>query len=561
MRIEASPEKLRRLADLRRQFAALPIDVFGTLGFEPNCRVRHEAAAAAGHPGIIEAVRAGVALPEPCGKCPQERFLDGFDDLNTDQLYGGAAGGSKSTSLLLGTLRACATYDGLQAFWFRRTFPELDQSVLRMLSRYAYGQAIGARYVANQHELRFANDAILTFAHAKNMKEATALQSAEIQLLVIDERTTIPPDVVDFLYTRVRSGVAGVPCLGIRSATNPGNIGHSRVKADFVDATDHGAQTILDAAQRRRSFIQAKVTDTPQLGPEYIANLNAIPDPALRKAMKDGDWDVFAGQVFSEWRYERHVVLPFALPPTWRRHGGIDWGHRAPSAVLWAAVDEDGRVWVYRELYETQLGEKGLAARIKDMSATEEVVFAFDPAMMNQVGDAQPVATILQQEGISLAKGTNDRLSGWQRTHSYLAEAAACPHHRALGWETCPMLHVFDNCTELIRTLPALPYNTTGRLEDVDTDAEDHAPDALRYLLMELGAIAGVVVHSDEEWAEIQRLAAQATGGPKAPQPMHNALFAGDTSMRASGVQVPVDDDDDDEDEAPNGKTAKSPFV
>jgi hypothetical protein len=351
--------------------------------------------------------------------------------------------------------------------------------------------------------------------------------------------------------------VDGLPCLGIRSATNPGNIGHSRVKLDYVDATDHGAKTIVDKAKRVRSFIQAKVEDTPQLGKEYVDALDATPDPALRKAMKDGDWDVFAGQVFSEWRYERHVVRPFSLAPTWRRQGGIDWGHRAPSAVLWAAVDEDGRAWIYQELYEAKLGEKGLASRIKAMTSSEHAVFAFDPAMMNQVGDAQPVASILQQEGIPLVKATNDRLSGWQRVHSYLAEGPACPHHRALGQDMCPMLHVFENCTELIRTLPALPYNTTGKLEDVDTDAEDHAPDALRYLLMELGAIHGVVIHSDEDWAEIQRTEARSTGAAdQGPQPMHNALFAGDTSMRIEG-----DEFDDDEDDSPNGKTARSPFA
>lgn len=512
--ISAPKTLLGSLADLLD-----PVDdVFDKLGFVPN-------------PG------------------PQSRFLAAFDEVNTDQLYGGAAGGSKSTSLIMGALRAGMRYPGLQAFWFRRTFPELDQSILRLLGRYSFAKELGCRYNASRHELRFPNSSTLTFAHAKNFQEATALQSAEIQLLLLDERTTIPPDVVDMLYTRVRSGVAGLPCLGIRSATNPGNIGHSRVKAEYVEATDHGAKTIIDKGKRRRSFIQAKLSDTPQLDAAYSDALAAIPDPALRKAMRDGDWDVFAGQVFSEWRYDRHVVKPFPVPQGWQRFGGIDYGHRHPSAVVWAAEDQDKRLWVYQELCETQLGEKGLAARIKKMSDDPNTLFAFDPSMMNQTGDALPVATILQREGIYLVKGNNDRISGWQRIHTYLAEAPACAHHRALGQETCPLIHVFDNCVDLIRTLPAVPYNTTGKLEDVDTDSDDHLSDALRYLVMDRGHPSKGLLDTGDDREPVITIPPEIAQG-----------IVGDTSMAAAGVNRDPDDLADDNDR-PNGKTAKSPFV
>lgn len=475
---------------------------------------------------------------------PQSFFLSVFEEPNTDQLYGGAAGGSKSTSLLMGCLRASVRYPGLQSFWFRRSFPELRQSVLRMLARYGFAKALGATWNASNNELRFHNGSILTFAHAKNMQEATALQSAEIQLLILDERTTIPPDVVDMLYTRVRSGVAGLPCLGIRSGTNPGDIGHSRVKLEYVDATEHGTIEIIDKSKRLRRFIQARMQDTPQLGQEYADSFEGYGE-ALRKAFLDGDWDAFVGQVFSEWRYERHVIKPFTLPAEWTRHGGIDWGMRAPSAVLWGALDQDERLWIYRELYEAQLGEKGLAARIKAMTGDDHVVFAFDPSMMNQVGDALPSASILQQEGIPLVKANNDRLSGWNRVHTYLAEGPACNHHRGLGWPTCPMVHVFDNCTELIRTLPSVPYNTTGKLEDVDTASEDHLPDAFRYLVMELGTMSYPIMFDpeDEVFAPDGSLIL----------PIMSRVAAGDTSTGMTRV--------DDDDQSENGKVAVSPYA
>lgn len=420
---------------------------------------------------------------------PQTRFLS-LPDENLDVMYGGAAGGSKSTSLLMYTLRSCVRYPGLQAFWFRRTFPELEHSVLRMLARYGYARALGGRWNATKYELAFANGSILTFGHAKNAQEVSALQSAEINLLLIDERTTIPPDVVDLLYVRVRSGVPGVPCLGIRSASNPGGIGHSRVKTDYVEATGHGTRELLDASNRRRIFIQAKITDTPQLGDEYRLNLQGL-DEALRKAFVEGDWDVFAGQMFAEWRYARHVVEPFTLPDSWRRYNGVDWGWSAPWCVLWCAIDEDGRAWIYRELYATLVPEADQAKQILESEAGESSVARFaDDAMWASRGSEKSIASVYADNGVHLTaagKGAGSRVSGWQRIHSYLGDGPACWHHRAKGWDTCPRLHVFPQVENLIRTLPALPRATTGNPEDANTNAEDHAPDALRYIMINIG--------------------------------------------------------------------------
>jgi hypothetical protein len=86
------------------------------------------------------------------------------------------------------------------------------------------------------------------------------------------------------------------------------------------------------------------------------------------------------------------------------------------------------------------------------------------------------------------ATGPGSRVAGWQRIRSYLAEGPGCPHHRALGWETCPRLHVFSTCEDLWRELSNLPHASTGDVEDADTRVDDHACDALRYAISGLGA-------------------------------------------------------------------------
>lgn len=502
------------------EFEPPPDDAFEKLGFTPN-------------PG------------------PQTRFLSLPDD-NLDVLYGGAAGGSKSTSLLMYALRACVRFPGLQAFWFRRSFPELQQSVLRMLARYQYGGALGGRWNESKFELRFVNGSILTFSHAKNMQEASALLSAEINLLLIDERTTIPPGVVDLLYSRVRSGVDGVPCLGVRSATNPGNVGHSRAKADYIKATDHGAAEITDRFGRRRIFIQARVTDTPQLGEEYRLALAGL-DEKLRKAYEEGNWDTFEGQVFGELTWDRHVVAPFTIPDPWRRYVGVDWGFAKPWAVAWFALDEDGRVWVYRELKEAGVGEADQALRILAAEGAGEHVSVryADDAMWATRGDAKPISSIYAENGCVLTpagKGPGSRIAGWQRIHTYLKDGPACPHHRALGWDTCPMLHAFTTCPRWFEDLSNLPHDAHGaNPEDADTDADDHLPDVTRYVLVNLGG--------GPDFPILGEIPSDDLAGIEVLQPM------GTFAIRPDPDAAPWSAGEWDDDEAPSRAVQKSPFT
>jgi len=408
-----------------------------------------------------------------------------------DVLYGGAAGGGKTRALLMDGLRACDQYPGLRVGAFRRTYGELKESLLAELAEASYAQALGAKWNGTEYELRFPNGSLLMFRYAENVQDATRRQGGQYQLLLFDERTLTPPDVVGFLESRLRSGRAAVPVLGSRSGSNPGGVGHGAVKTRYIDSTGYGQRVVRDERGRTVRFIPSKLSDNPHVNPEYADDLRGLPEK-LRKAFLDGDWDVFAGQIFSEWRHDRHVVPPMPLPAEWRRYNGVDWGFAAPWCVLWAAEDEDGRIWVYRELYATHVGETDQAQRILAAEADDEWVVAryADDAMWATRGDAKPIADVYAETGVHLTpagKGPGSRINGWQRVHTYLAEAPACPHHRAQGWDTCPKLHVFATAENLIRTLPALPHATTGNPEDADTKAEDHAPDSLRYLLMNLG--------------------------------------------------------------------------
>lgn len=452
-----------------------PSRTFAKLGYEPNCRPRHDAA------------ERGMELV-PCGLCPQEQYHSATE---FDVLYGGAAGGGKSKALLMSGLADAMTWPGIRIIAFRRTYDELEESLLKELEEVDFARALGGWWNGTKHELRFSNRSIIRFRHAETVPHASRRQGGEYQRLIVDERTLVDPSVIAYLEERLRSGRADLPVLGIRSSCNPGGPGHMAVKARYIDATNHGQQVVLDPQGRSVRFIPAKVVDNPHVLRDdvYMGVLNSIPDPARRAAMKDGNWDVFVGQYFEQWNFERHTIDPFPVPKEWSRYEGIDYGRANPWCVLWGAVDGDGRLWVHREIYETGIDESVQARRIKQVDEEEEVrptPRAADPSMWSKVGEANSIAQTYEQEGCHLNRANNNRVSGWARVSHYLGEMDVCPHHAALGWDTCPRLHVFRHaCPNLIRTLPTLSRSKTNP-EDVDTATEDHAADTLRYLCMEI---------------------------------------------------------------------------
>ncbi|MDI5965729.1 hypothetical protein [Streptantibioticus silvisoli] len=479
------------------------------------------------------------------GYTPTPKQREFHEAAEYDVLYGGAAGGGKSKALVMEGIRQCVRHPGLRVGAFRRTYGELKESLLAELAQVGYAGAVGASWNGTEYELRFNNGSLLMFRYAESVKDATRRQGGQYQLLLFDERNLTPPDVCAFLESRLRSGRADIPVIGIRSGTNPGGPGHGTAKARYVDATNYGEKVVVDERGRTVRFIPSRLTDNPHVNPEYAADLKALPEQ-MRKAFLEGSWDAFMGQMFTEFSWDRHVLQPINLPATWTRYNGIDWGYTAPWCVLWGAVDEDGRLWIYREIYRTQVGEADQAARILAAETEGESVAArwADDAMWATRGDAKPIATVYAEHGVTLTPaGKGGRVPGWQRVHSLLKEAPACPHHRALGWATCPMTHFFTTCANLLRELPALPHATTGDPEDADTTGSDHAMDALRYLAINLGAGPQFPLLADDQNHEVARLL--------------EALAPGVAQRKPERLNTPADDV-----EQPNrGSTARSPFV
>ncbi len=397
----------------------------------------------------------------------QREFIEAKED---EVLFGGAAGGGKSFGQLVDAFLFALKYPGSKQLILRRTFPELDKSIIRTALA-LYPRALFT-YKAARHEGVFRNGSLIDFGYCDSENDVFRYQSAEYDVIRFDELTHFTEQMYLYLISRVR-GTNGYP-KQIKSSTNPGGIGHSWVKSRFIDIGEP------DIPHNGRIFIPSRVEDNTFLmdsDPGYIERLRRLSDKD-REALLFGNWDIFDGQYFTEWRREIHVIKPFEIPKHWRRYFVMDYGLDM-LAGYWIAVDLSGRAYVYREIYESGLIISDAAKKI--VAATNEKVYAYiaPPDLWNRRQDTgKSAAEIFFENGVPLVRANNDRVQGWYNLKEWLA-----PCSDEYG-KTIANLRIFGTCINLIRTLPSVTVDTKNP-NDVSSVPHEltHAPDAIRYFV------------------------------------------------------------------------------
>lgn len=422
-------------------------------------------------------------------------------------LYGGAAGGGKSYALTYDAFLRCLKHPNTHAYMFRRTFRELEDTLIRNAGE-IIPKAVG-RYVGSQHVYKLANGSQIHFCHCQNEKDVYQYLGAEIHWLYIDELTTFTKFIYDTLLTRLRANrkLGIVPV--VRCASNPGSIGHTWVKAKFVDAGEYGeiireyqySDTLKKEICRTVQYIPALATENPHIGENYIAELEKKPE-AVRRAYLNGDWDAFDGQVFAEYRdapehYDdmkwTHVIPDFIPPAHWPRYVSLDWGYSKPFSVGVWAVDEKGVLYRYKELYGCKRGEsnvgvcwtnaqigRGIASLMKPEFENNLYVQGIaDPALWDESRNVKIIEDIenaIRESGgasVYFERGDHARIDGKMQMHYRLAFDE--------GGQ--PMIRVTESCAAFRRTIPYLVYDAI-KVEDIDSSGEDHVYDETRYMLM-----------------------------------------------------------------------------
>lgn len=445
---------------------------------------------------------------------PTERQQVAHGAAADELLYGGAAGGGKSRYARMEALAFLLEVPRAAAVLFRRTFPDLNRAdgPIRALLE-EIPRSLG-RYNAGDHVWTLRNGSTLELAHLGRDADVTKYQGAAYQLIILEEATHFTEYQFRYLLSRLRASgqvAARMAALGYRPravlTSNPGGIGHAWVKTRYIDPGIVGrpfrpAPTDDDPDPGVRMYVPAKVADNPHVDPTYVRRLARL-DPDTRRALLEGDWDAYAGQRFRHFRRHLHVIdpeqlplPPGALPRAW----GVDYGLDAPFAALLGARLGDGMIVVTHELYTPGLTPREQAQRIAAIETAGDLPrrgnrlpVALDPSTWARnphvrpdpnaatpAPDRPPPGSIADVYSRTLGAGrvrraVNDRLAG----------VAAISDLLRVRPDGLPRLLIYSTCRNLIRTLPALPRDPK-RPEDVDTKAEDHAYDALRYLIGEL---------------------------------------------------------------------------
>ena len=409
------------------------------------------------------------------------------------RLFGGAAGPGKSKALLMEAILQAEAHPGANTLVLRRTFPELEQSLLLYFRR-DVPREVYKSFHESKHVVTLWNGSTVRFGYCQREADVYQYQGAEFLFIGIDELTLFTLRQWQFLTSRNRCPIPGAfSCMA--GATNPGNIGHAWVKALWIDkkpasGMDHPDQ--YDPTDY--DFIPARVTDNPIYAADanYVKTLRALPSH-LRRAFLDGDWDVFAGQYFDRFDPASHVVRAEEIDwrPWWPRWISVDWGFEHPAATYWHAVvppgafgavgqDEGARgVVTYREFVTHRTAPRELAREIIARSVCSggaasdrekiDAIYLSPDAFARRTDEA----SIAEQMGDIFAEAgfprpipaDDDRVGGWMLMYQMLD---------ANEWL------LTDNCIELIRTLPTL-VRDPARVEDVEKMEGDDPADAARY--------------------------------------------------------------------------------
>ena len=381
--------------------------------------------------------------------------------------YGGARGGGKSWAARQKALLLALRYPGIRILLLRRSYPELRENHILPLGRLA-GEA--ADYREGEKCLVFVNGSRLKFGYCANQGDVLQYQGQEYDAIFLDEATQF----TEYQFSALTACLRGANRYPKRMylTCNPGGPGHQWVKRLFVDRDFRAGENPADYL-----FIPAKVYDNRVLmerDPGYVELLQNLPS-GLREAWLEGRWDQFQGQFFPEFRRETHVCQPFAIPEDWRRYFAMDYGLDM-LAGYFVAVDQEGRAWVYQEVYESGLIVSQAAERILACGQQPERLLA-PPDLWNRRQDTgRSAAEIFAQKGLWLEKAENRRTPGWLDLKEWLRLR---PESDGPGR---PWLKIFDCCPNLIRSMEALRFAPGGGGDAADQPHEiTHAPDALRY--------------------------------------------------------------------------------
>lgn len=397
--------------------------------------------------------------------------------------YGGAKGGGKSCSLVIEAFLYGTEHAGASIYLFRETYDDLEANLIKEWKDKIPREAQAHEFNNGGHYATLTNGSVIKFRYIRNLIDAESYIGRSMDFIGVDELTRHERKAIQVLLSCLRSPKGFPPVF--KGTGNPGGIGHTFVKQDFIEATEYGRKIYLDPITgNKRQFIPATVYDNDVLmknDPAYVRRLENLPENE-RKAFLHGDWDIFEGQFFAEFRHSIHVTEPFEIPRSWDRYFVLDYGLDM-LAGYWIAIDTEKQAYVYRELYQNNLIISDAAQKIVKLGADDRVRLSYGPPdLWNRRQDTgKSAAETFADNGLVLVEASNRRIPGWLGLKEWLKVITVKDEQLGDTYQTS-RLKIFRNCKNLIRVLPQLQFDDKDPGDAAKEPHElTHACDAMRY--------------------------------------------------------------------------------
>lgn len=439
-------------------------------------------------------------------------------------LYEGTRGPGKTDALLMDFCQFVGRGFGpdWRGILFRRTYPELGDVIAK--SRKWFPQIFpGAKYNAGEHYWTFPGGETLLFRHFKMPEDYWNYHGHAYPWIGWEELTTWPtPECYTSMFSCARSSNPQIP-IRVRSTTNPYGSGHAWVKHRWRLPVPRGhmvAKVVTDSRDKNgdieppRVAIRGHIRENHVLlyaDPGYVSRIkSAARNSAELEAWLNGSWDIVAGGMFDDvWDRNVHALAAFPLdriPSGWRIDRSYDHGQSRPFSVGWWAesngepLEWDGREYGavrgdlirvaewYGWTGEPNMGMRMLSSEIaRGIQEREEQwgirgrvrVGVADGSIFDQYEPGRSVVGEMRKVGIDWMpadKGAGSRKHGWQQIRERLKASVSGEE----GVRESAGLFILETCDQFLRTIPVLPRSDRD-LDDVDTDAEDHIADEVRY--------------------------------------------------------------------------------
>lgn len=392
----------------------------------------------------------------------------------------------KTMSVLYKGVVFADRYPKARVLLARLTRKSLTESVLVTLEEKILPQQTGIIYHGGDRERRtyyeFPNGSVIVCGGMDpggGVNNRASIMSTEWDLILLFEATEFTEDQIQKLRTRLRNGKA--PYQQIVMDCNPGPPTHH-----LIQAANKGHYTRCPSRHidNPRLWDKAKTAWTEE-GNRYMAVLDNLTGHR-RARLRDGLWAAAEGGVYPEWDAAIHLIEPFPIPATWRRFRAIDFGYTNPFVCGWWAIDDDGRIYLYREIYMSKRLVEDHAVQIKAATGAEKIEYTVAD------WDAEGRAT-LDAKGVSTMPAKKEIEAGIQAVAARLRPAG----------DGKPRLFIFRDCLLERDTLMSEAKKPGATAEEIEgylwkkspdgkpikeepNGVDDHGMDMMRYAVMQL---------------------------------------------------------------------------